>query len=248
MIRVERDGDVGLLLLDRAGQRNALTPEMLAELPSRARELARECRCVMLAGEGRVFCAGFDLKLCAADPSGETMRALLTGLGESVRTLRELDAPVVVAAHGAAIAGGAALLGGADVVVADRGARVGYPVVRIGVSPAVSAAFLIRSVFGGGVRERLLDPELVSGERAWETGLVHEIVENRGDVRGRALEIARALAGKPGRAAVATRAWLNEIESGMLGVAAPERGLAASLAIVGNEDERARLAEMWGGS
>ncbi len=248
MIRVERDGGVGLLLLDRAAQRNALTPEMLAGLPGRARELAEDCRVVVLGGEGRVFCAGFDLKMCAADSTGGTMRALLAGLAEAIAVLRTLEVPVVVAAHGAAIAGGAALLGGGDVVVTDTHTKIGYPVVKIGVSPAVSAPFLASGVNGGGVRQRLLDPGLIDGAGAHRIGLAHELVAEPGAVRARAVEIARTLASKPGGAVGATRAWLDEIEAGLtpLGAGAAARGLRASLSIAGNEDERARLAQMWG--
>ncbi|MEZ6243832.1 MAG: enoyl-CoA hydratase/isomerase family protein [Phycisphaerales bacterium] len=249
MIRVEADGDVGVLLLDRAAKRNALTPEMLGALPERAREAAAGRRALVLAGEGPVFCAGFDLKMCAGDALGQTMRDLLSGLGASVAALRGLEVPIVIAAHGAAVAGGAALLGGGDVVVVDADAKIGYPVVKIGVSPAVSAAFLIHSVFAGGVRERLLDPELIDGRAAHRIGMAHEVVDRPEDVRPRALELAHRLAFKPGRAASATRAWLHEIEIGMtaLGAEAPTRGLAASLSIAGNDDERARLGEMWGG-
>ncbi len=248
MISTRREGDVGLLMLDRPDKRNALTPEMLAELPGAARRLAQDCRAIVLGGEGRAFCAGFDLKMCAADETGATMRALLEGLGRGVAALRSLDVPVVAAAHGAAIAGGAALLGGADVVVADRGAKIGYPVVRIGVSPAVSAPTLAHAMGAGGARARLLHPEIIDGDEAHARGLVHELVEEHGQVLDRAVAIARSMASKPGEGVVATRRWVNEIESGLtpLGAEAGELALQASLAITGAEDERARLAAMWG--
>ncbi len=244
MIRLSGDGDVRVIALDRPERRNAMTVAMLDGLNEAIGGCAG-ARAVVLVGEGAVFCAGFDLKLCADDPSGRTLAALLTGLSGAVRGLRALGASVVVGAHGAAIAGGAALLGGGDVVVSDRSAKIGYPVVKIGVSPAVSAPFLGASVGGGGVRERMLDPELIDGARAHEIGLVHELVE--GDVRGRAVEIAHALAGKPRGGMVATKRWVDEIQDSMgpLGASAGERALAASLSIVGNDEERERLGAMW---
>lgn len=240
------EGDVRVLTLDRAERRNAMTPEMLERLIEAIRE-SDGARAVCVLGAGEVFCAGFDLRLCAQDTSGGTLRALLTGLSGAIRALRALDAGVVVGAQGGAIAGGAALLGGGDVVVADRSAKIGYPVVKIGVSPAVSAAFLGESV-GGLVRERLLDPELIDGARARAIGLVHELVEERGEVRERALRIAHDLAAKPRGGVGATKRWLDEVGAAhaALGADAGQAALEASLSIVGNEEERARLDALWG--
>lgn len=246
MIGVGDEGGVRVLTLDRAERRNALTPEMLGALNGAIRASAG-VRAVALVGAGAVFCAGFDLKMCAADATGATLRSLLSGLSEAIRGLRALGAPVVVGAHGAAIAGGAALLGGGDVVVSEAGAKIGYPVARIGVSPAVSAAFLRESV-GGRVRGRLLDPELIDGRRAHEIGLVHELAADGASVRARAIEIAGALGEKPGRGVAATKRWLDEIAASetALGADAAGASLEASLSIVGNDEERARLEAMWG--
>ncbi len=244
MIRVDRDGRIAVVALDRPDQRNALTPEMLNTLRGRAAEAAQDAGALVLRGEGPVFCAGFDLKMCRAVPDGSVMRALLTGLSEAIATLRGLPIPVVIAAHGAAIAGGCALLGGADVVVADRGAKLGYPVVKIGVSPGVSAPFLRPGVGDGATRTRLLDPDLISGEEAARIGLVHELVDRPEDVLPRAMEAARGLAEKPAHAIAATKRWLGEIEA--VGNQA-RRALDVSLGLAGSDEERARLAAMFGG-
>src|SRR5690606_29099547 len=112
-------------------------------------------RTLLLCGEGRVFCAGFDLDACRGEGGDDALRRLLRGLSAAIAGLRAQERPVVVAAHGAAIAGGCALLGSADVVVADAGAKLGYPVARLGISPAVSAPFLAPAV-GAGAGRRLL--------------------------------------------------------------------------------------------
>ncbi|MFI4897059.1 MAG: hypothetical protein ACIARR_04460, partial [Phycisphaerales bacterium JB059] len=115
------------------------------------------------------------------------------------------------------------------------------------VSPAVSAAFLSESV-GGLVRERLLDPGLIDGARAHAIGLAHEVVERREAVAERALRIAHELAGKPRSGIGATKRWLEEVGAAQsaLGADAGRAGLEASLSIVGNEEERARLDALWG--
>ncbi|MBL4697348.1 MAG: enoyl-CoA hydratase/isomerase family protein [Phycisphaerales bacterium] len=244
MIRVDIQDEIAIVSLNRPDKRNALVPAMLEQLDREINECAHKVRALVLVGEGKSFCAGFDLKLCADDPGGETMRQLLTGLSAVVRTMRVIEIPVVLGMHGAAVAGGCALLGGADIVVADEQAKLGYPVVKIGVSPAVSAAFMMASITPGAVRTRLLDTELISGADALRIGLVHETVENREDVLSRCIGIAQSLASKPGSGVKATKAWLNEITEPMTSNA--QRGLDVSLSLTGSPEEQERLAALWG--
>lgn len=244
MERLERDGvGVRVLWLDRPDKRNALTPGMLTELVNQAQAAAKAGDAVLIAGRGKVFCAGFDLAMCQAAPDGSVMRLLLTGLSDACRTLRTLDRPVVVAAHGAAVAGGCALLGGADVTVADRNAVLGYPVVKLGVSPAVSVPFLRQSVTDGETRCRTLVPETFSAEVAARRGLVHVLVDEPGRVIERALDETFRLAALPSGAYAATKRWLNTIE-GVVQRRHDEAGLEASLGLTGNVEERRRLAAL----
>ncbi len=244
MIQVHTENSVTTITLDRGEKRNAMLPGMLTEFEAAVRGIGEETKAVVVNGNGKVFCAGFDLKACAADESGETMRALLTGLSGCVVAMRECPVPVVLGVHGCAIAGGCAMLGGADVVVCDRSAKLGYPVVKIGVSPAVSAAFLMSAVPHGAGRALMLDPGLIDGSRAFEVGLVHELVDSAGDVEGRVMEIARGIAGKPGVGARATNRLLNELTEGMAGNAGV--GLETSLSRVGSDEERVMLGAVWG--
>ncbi|MEL7482932.1 MAG: enoyl-CoA hydratase/isomerase family protein [Planctomycetota bacterium] len=242
--REERDGaHVRTIWLDRPDKRNALTPGMLTELVSQAEAAASAGDAVLLAGRGKAFCAGFDLAMCQAAPDGSVMRLLLTGLSDACRTLRTLDRPVVVAAHGAAVAGGCALLGGADVVVADRACTMGYPVVKLGVSPAVSIPFLRQSVTDGHARARALLPDTFTAADAEQHDLVHVLVEEAGEVHNRALEEAFRLAAIPPGAYAATKQWLNTIE-GVVRRREDEAGLEASLGLTGNAEERERLGAL----
>ncbi len=243
MIQVEYQDQIAIVSLNRPDKHNALVPAMLEQLDRALKDCAHKACAVVLVGEGKSFCAGFDLKMCADDPGGETMRSLLCGLSTVVRTMRAMEIPVVLGVHGAAVAGGCALLGGADIVVAHAQAKLGYPVVKIGVSPAVSAAFMMASIAAGPVRTRLLDTELISGHDALHIGLVHEIVEQHADLRKRTTEVAQMLTRKPGSGIQATKAWLNEITQSMTNNA--QRGLEASLALTGLPEEQERLAKLW---
>ncbi|MEM9373002.1 MAG: enoyl-CoA hydratase/isomerase family protein [Planctomycetota bacterium] len=234
---------IAAVTLERAAKRNALTPEMLESLGNAFERMPSDVGAVVLSGDGAAFCAGFDLKLCAADASGDTMRALLTGLSRCVNAMRSCERPIVLAVHGSAVAGGCALLGGADIVVAERQSELGYPVVRIGVSPAVSAPFLGASVAAGAMRARLLDPEVISADRAFELGLVHAVRDGPGPTKEHANDLARSLAMKPGIGVRATKSLLNHLASPLTGRAG--EGLDASLSLTGSDEERERLAALW---
>ena len=242
MIETESRGDIRVIALARAEKRNAMLPEMLDELLDAIAE-SEDARAIVLIGRGKTFCSGFDLKACAQDESGETLRSLLTGLSACISAMRRCKGPVVLGAQGAAVAGGCALLGGADVVVADRSVKLGYPVVRIGISPAISAPFMLASMRPGVVRSRLLDSDLVDGERACSLGLVDELVETPDAVESRAIELAETLASKPGIGCIATKAWLNTVAPVDEDIA--KLGLNTSLSLTGSEEEHERLLALW---
>lgn len=238
-------GDVATIRLNRPDKKNAMTPEMLDRLRAATEESKGRARAVIVCGAGDVFCSGFDLAMCHQDPAALT--ALLHGLSRAMMALREHPAPVIAAAHGAAIAGGCALLCGADIVVTNDDAKLGYPVVKLGISPGVNAPFLMTSMGGGASRTRLLDTRLITGQEAARLGLAHESVAAAADVAPRVQVIAAELAAKPRAATEATKRWLDELDEN----ADPrsiERSLNASLGLVGSPEERELLTAMFKGT
>lgn len=241
MIQTRTHGAVVEIALARSEKRNALTPDMLADLARAIGEIPPDAAALLLRGDGNAFCAGFDLTLCKDAPGGEIMRALLEGLHRSIRTLRGLDIPVVIAAKGAAIAGGCALLGGGDVVVTNSEAKLGYPVVRLGVSPAVSAPFLRRLAGDGATRARMLENGLISGREALACGMAHVCEDDPQAVDPRAVQIATELGAKPRGSMAATKRWLAEVAPVELAMEA----LAASMGLAGGAEERRLLPQAW---
>lgn len=238
MIELEHDGPVATVWLARPDKRNALTPGGLDALCEALDRLGDSTRAVVLAARGRVFCGGFDLDACAGDDT--VLPALLRGLARTIERLRAAPWPVVAAVHGAAVAGGCALVCGADIVVADSACRFGYPVLPLGISPAVSAPALALTVGQGVARARLLDPALVDAQRARQDGLVHLITSRPDDVLPMAVEVASELARLPVHAVRATRRWLHRL-------CGPEpeqsrQALLASLSVCGLREQRERLA------
>lgn len=241
MIQAEPRGSILILRLDRPEKRNAQTPGMLSSLAGHL-DTASSARAIVLSCVGPVFCAGFDLSLALDDP--EQLRALLRQLARACRALRAAPAPVVTAAPGAAIAGGCALVCASDFVVTDEGASLGYPAVRLGISPAVSGPHLAASAGTGPARARLLDPGLADARGAYRAGLVSEVVATPEACEPRAIAIAEALAAKPPHALGYTKAWLNRLDQST----DPDRldaALAASLSGVGSAEQVALLREAW---
>lgn len=235
MIRCEDQDGVRVVTINRPEKRNALTINMLADIAQHANEAKGP---VAIVGAGPVFCAGFDLDLCRSTPDGAVMRALLAGLSRAIRLLRDTPTPVVMGVHGAAVAGGCALLGGADLVIASREAKFGYPVTRIGVSPAVSGPFVSEAVGAGAARAMLLDPGLIDAERAHAAGLVGRVVDRAEDVLPAAVAAARAFGALPAACWSQSKRWFTE-----RGVddAGADRALMASLGLTGGPEERALL-------
>lgn len=241
MISFEPQGTVAIIRLDRPDKRNAITVKMLASL-RQALDNCMSAHAIVLSGVGDIFCSGFDLTLCRDDDT--VLADLLSGLSQVARALREHPAPVVISAHGAAIAGGCAILAAADVAVTNIAAKIGYPVVRLGVSPAVSYPLLRLAALDGPSRERMLDPTTVGGDRALEIGLVHECLETAQECEPRAIAIAQDLAAKPRHAVAYTKRWLNELD-GSLDPEAHESALAASLSIVNSTEQQSLLPQAW---
>lgn len=245
MIRTTIESGVGMLTLARPERRNALTPDMLSALAAEAQRLGALAQAILVTGEGPAFCSGFDLDLCRDDPSGQALRLLLVGLSDAIRALRDQPCPVVMAVHGAAVAGGCALLGGSDVTVAELGTKLGYPVARLGISPAVSAPFLISDLAQGSVRQLQLDPGLITASHAKEIGLVAEVASGVDATVARGREIANRLAANSSEAMRSTRRWVQELAAPP--EAAVRSGLVTSLGLIGGIELETMLAQAWTG-
>ena len=114
--------------------------------------------------------------------------------------------------------------------------------VPLGISPAVSAAYLRSVASDGATRGWQLDPVLHTGEEAYAIGLVHEIVELPDEVLDRARAVATMLAGKPAWAISATKAWLNRLTGPTEREA--RASLDASLELADNPEQREALGTL----
>ncbi len=209
-------GPIATLSLNRPEARNALSIDLLAALNARAAELAAraEVTVAVLTGAGKAFCAGMDLNAVASD---EGLKAglplkLLTALAEFTIRLRRLPQVVVAKVNGAAIGGGCGLACVADIAVTHADSKMGFPEVDLGVCPAVVAPWVVRKIGAGRARRVLLSGGTMSGQQAFELGIVDRVVPGTGDLDAAADDIARRLAGGGPNALRATKALLNDLD------------------------------------
>jgi len=211
----ELRGPVLVLTLNDPDRANPLSSSMVAALSGALEKAAwnEEVRAVVLKGAGRHFSAGADLEALErlAEAGDEASSRSDT---EQLRDLFELllDHPklTVAAVHGAAVAGGCGLATACDLVVTEPGARFAYTEVKIGFLAAMVLTFLTRRVAGHVARRLLLDPEMISGERAVELGLADELAAE-GESVDTAIGLARSICAKASPSALAaTKALLNE--------------------------------------
>lgn len=141
------DGFVRTLTLNRPSSRNALDTDLIRRLSDALKEADRDgdVRAVVLKAAGTVFCAGGDVKEFAGRPDArELMVTRATHLATLLATLPQLSVPVVAAASGAAVGAGAALVLGADMIVATDGFSMSFPEFADSVVPAVVMPSLVQ--------------------------------------------------------------------------------------------------------
>ncbi|MBB5690179.1 enoyl-CoA hydratase/isomerase family protein [Roseomonas alkaliterrae] len=192
LIRGE-DG-VAEIVLDRPAKHNAVTPEMAEAIARHAAAVDADpaLRCVLLRGAGdRAFCSGTDLNALAAYPDLWSFRNRV----EYSTSVREIRKPVVAALKGWALGGGFELALAADIRVAGRSLRAGFPEVTRGwVGGGGASQMLPRLVGYGQAMRLLLTGETVDAEEARALGMV-EVVAEDADHEQAARAIARRIAG-----------------------------------------------------
>jgi methylglutaconyl-CoA hydratase len=183
-LRRTDEGPIVTVILARPEAHNALNAGLIDELTHCFEELAEdeETRVVVLAGEGRSFCAGADVGYMreTAGLSYEENLEDARRLAMMYWTIDECPKPVVAKVQGAAMGGGAGLAAVADVVVADSEARFAFSEVRLGIAPATISPFVVRKTGVSHARALFVTGEGFDAERAREIGLVHRVVSKDG--------------------------------------------------------------------
>ncbi len=197
VVRIEREGAVALLVVDRPEKRNALNAAVRAELIAALDELRddAEVRVLVVTGAGeKAFVAGADIGEFAERTPLE-QRALMTGR----RVFDEIAAcpkPVIAMINGFALGGGCELALACDLRVAADTAKLGQPEVNLGIIPGGGGTQRLPRVVGTGQAMRLiLSGEIIDAAEALRIGLV-DVVHPAAELRTKTLELAQAMATK----------------------------------------------------
>jgi methylglutaconyl-CoA hydratase len=179
-LRADRRGVAAYVTLTRPEVHNAFNEQLIAEL-RRAFELLdadETLRAVVLAGEGRSFCAGADLHWMRAslERTHEENVADALRMADMFRTIDRCRHPVVARIQGAALGGGCGLAAVADIVIAAEDARFGFTEARLGIAPAVISPFALRKIGQSHARALFITGERFDADRALAIGLAHRVV------------------------------------------------------------------------
>ncbi len=174
--------DIATVTLNRPDVRNAFNALLIQELTHCFIELAKSdsIRAVVLAGAGKVFCAGADV---------HWMRDSVTyteaqNREDALRMARMFEAidrcpcPVIGRVQKAAFGGGVGLVAVCDIVIAEDDAKFSFSEVRLGIVPAVISSFSLRKIGISQARRYFLTGEIFSAQIAKEIGLIHEITSS----------------------------------------------------------------------
>jgi enoyl-CoA hydratase/carnithine racemase len=212
-VRVERDGPVVVLTLDRPRALNALGTAMADELGAAAATIAadRGVRAVVVTGAGdRAFCAGADIAEFGALASPEQFHAFIARLALGVEALAALPQPVIAAVEGLALGGGCELAMACDLRVVGANARFGLPEIKLGLLPGLAGTQrAIRLLPGAVARRMLLTGEPITAAEAHAHGFCEPPVP-AGDALAAARSLAATLAAGPPDALAAAKRLVAE--------------------------------------
>jgi enoyl-CoA hydratase/carnithine racemase len=235
------DGAIARLVLNRPQQLNAISTQLLQDLDAACQgvEQAAGVKVATLTANGRVFCAGADLKTVQAlAPDAEQWNAFIRLWHRVFNRLEALPVPVVAGVHGLALAGGLELVLVADLVVADAEARLGDQHANFGlVAGGGGSQRLPRLIGARRAKELMLLGGWLSAEEARAWGLVTRVAP-AGTLGAAVEELAGALAVMSGSASRTVKALVNR--AGDVDLAT---GLEAEIMLVAHHMRTADAAE-----
>jgi enoyl-CoA hydratase/carnithine racemase len=178
VLRTDRADGLTTLTLNRPGQFNSLSKDMLTALQAELDAIAasESVRVVVVAGAGKAFCAGHDLKEMRANHSEDFMQALFRQCGQLMLTITRLPQPVIARVHGIATAAGCQLVSMCDLAVAADVAKFAVSGINVGLFCSTPAVGLARNLGRKAALEMLLTGDFIDAMEAKSKGLVNRVV------------------------------------------------------------------------
>jgi len=178
VLRVDRADGLTTLTLNRPGQFNSLSKAMLTALQAELDRIAADGsrRAVVIAGAGKAFCAGHDLKEMRGNHEKAFMQALFRQCGELMLTIQRMPQPVIARVQGIATAAGCQLVAMCDLAVAADVAKFAVSGINVGLFCSTPAVGLARNLGRKAALEMLLTGEFIDALEAQRRGLVNRVV------------------------------------------------------------------------
>lgn len=180
-IEIQMGKGAAVLWLNRPELRNAFDETMIAELGAAFGKLESDStvRAVVLAGRGKVFCAGADvnwMKRTGEMDFDENRKDAMT-FGAMLNRLHALTKPTVARVHGAAFAGGMGLIAACDIAVASTDTEFCVSEVRLGLTPATISPYVIAAMGERAAHRYFLSAERFPAAEAYRIGFVQELAQ-----------------------------------------------------------------------
>lgn len=211
-VLVERDAEIALVRLNRPAAMNAVNEDIRRELPAALAKLEADAsvRAIVIAGAGdRAFSSGQDLEEAAGYTAAD-VDGWFTRVHAMFSAVRAMNKPTVAAYNGVAAGAGYQIGLYCDLRVGYPELKVGQPEVKAGLGSILGTSQMMWHLPIGINAQMSLTGELISGQRAYEVGLVNYLVP-RADVVSKAVEVARLLGGHPPTAFRLTKERLREL-------------------------------------
>lgn len=200
-LEIERSGRVATIWMNRPEVFNAFNEQLIADLGQACAELDVDAsvRVVVLAGRGRHFSAGADLKwMQRASAHGEAENlADARRFARMLRALSDMSKPTIARIQGAALGGGTGLAAACDMAVASVDAVFSTSEVKFGIIPSVISPYVLRAIGARQARRYFQTAERISAVKALAIGLVNEVTEIDALDRGVATLVEALLSGAP---------------------------------------------------
>ena len=198
-----RDSEEGIvtLTLNRPSQYNALSADMLDALQAALDDIDSDPqqRVVIIAANGKAFCAGHDLKEMRSSEDREFHQALFDKCERMMLTINQLRQPVIAQVHGIATAAGCQLAANCDLAVAAEEARFAVSGINVGLFCSTPAVPLSRNMGRKQAMHMLLTGDFISAQTALQYGLLNEVVP-AAQLRSTTLALAQNIAAKSAHA------------------------------------------------
>lgn len=218
-VRTLRQGGFLFLTLDDAPTRNALGPEMVAELRAAVEAAAADAtlRALVLRGANGFFCAGGSMgnfqksqQSAAAAGEADPIAAHNRTFGDFMIALSRLPQVVVAVVEGAAMGGGFGLACAADIALAQRDAKFALSETTLGLVPAQIAPFVVARIGQARARRLALSGERIDAVEAQRIGLMDFVAEDATALEARLLAVLQGIARCATGANAATKALFQE--------------------------------------